>query len=275
MEAEYPALLAAVDLAGQHALGSFMACLILLLLAVGMVVWLLHRYPVQAAAGHHSVRYLIARLIMGFVVIVGCAALFAGLADEIEMDEDLAPLDDRFTQTIASNTPAAAVSIFRYITHLGDPWILTTIGIVVAVVLLLRRQPWLAGGWALALIGNALLNPTLKSIFERTRPLDMQGMPFTDGWSFPSGHASGAAVTYGMLAYVLIRNVPHKWHLPIILLAAALAFSIGWSRIFLQYHFGSDVLAGFASGSAWLAICITTMEALRWQHAWQPKVSKA
>jgi len=270
MEAEYPALLAAIEFAGRHPLVIFMACLSLLLLAVGIAVRLLHRYPVEAAGEHHSLRYLLARLMMGFVVIVGCGALFAGLADEIEIDEDLAPMDDRFTQTLASNTPAAAVRIFAYMTHLGDPWMLTVIGIVVAIILLLRRQPWLAGAWAIALVGNALLNPALKSVFTRMRPLDMYGMPFTDGWSFPSGHASGSVVTYGMLAYVLIRNLPQRWHLPIILLAAALAFSVGWSRIFLQFHFGSDVLAGFASGSAWLAVCITTIEALRWQRMWQP-----
>lgn len=271
MEAEYPTLLEAIEFAGRHALVSFVICLALLLAAVGIVVWLLHRYPVEAANRQHAIRYMTARLIMGFVVIVGCAALFSGLADEIEMDEDLAPLDDRFTQTIAANTPAVAVRIFSFITHLGDPWMLTSVGVIVAVILLQRRQPWLAGGWAVALIGNALLNPALKSVFARMRPVDMYGMPFTDGWSFPSGHASGAAVTYGMLAYVLIHNLPQRWHLPVILLAAAVAFTVGWSRIFLQFHFGSDVLAGFASGGAWLAVCITTMEALRWQHVWQPK----
>ena len=29
-------------------------------------------------------------------------------------------------------------------------------------------------------------------------------------------------------------------------------------------HFASDVIAGFASGAVWLALCITTIELGRW-----------
>ena len=274
MGAENAFLLSAVDFVGTHALVVFLAALVLLLVIVSMTTWLLQRHPIEPEEGRRSVRVFLARLVMGFVVIVACAAVFAGLADEIDIEEDLAHLDNRFSQTVINNTPAGAVTLFAYITHLGDPVVLTAIGLVVAVTLFLRRQLWLAWGWVLAVAGNGLLNPSLKAVFTRIRPLDMQGLPLTDGWSFPSGHASGAVVTYGMLGYVLIRNLPHAWHLPVVLLAAALAFSIGWSRIFLQYHYGSDVLAGFASGSAWLAVCISTLEALRWQHVWYPKSSQ-
>lgn len=273
MDAEDAFLLSAAELAGAHALLVFLACLALLLLAVATTVWLLQRHPVESEPGQHSLRVFITRIIVGFVIIVACAAAFAGLADEIDIEEDLAHIDNQFSQAVIKNTPTEAVRIFAYITHLGDSVVLIGIGVVVAVVLFLRRQLWLAWGWMLAVAGNGLLNPSLKAVFSRIRPLDMQGLPLTDGWSFPSGHASGAVVTYGMLGYVLIRSLPHVWHLPVILLAAALAFTIGWSRIFLQYHYGSDVLAGFASGSAWLVVCISTMEALRWQHVWQSKSS--
>lgn len=270
MDGENTLLLSAVELAGTHALIVFLACLALLLLTVSITMWLLQRHPVEPEAGRHSVRVFIMRLIVGFAVIVACGTVFAGLADEIDIEEDLAQIDNRFSQAVIKSTPSEAVLLFAYITHLGDPAVLIVIGLIVAITLFLRRQVWLAWGWALAVAGNGLLNPSLKAVFTRIRPLDMQGLPLTEGWSFPSGHASGAVVTYGMLGYVLIRNLPHAWHLPVILLAAALAFTVGWSRIFLQYHYGSDVLAGFASGSAWLAVCISTMEALRWQHVWYP-----
>ena len=50
-----------------------------------------------------------------------------------------------------------------------------------------------------------------------------------------------------------------------VLLATALAFTIGCSRVFLQVHFASDVLAGFASGTAWLAVCIGAQELIRYR----------
>ena len=66
-----------------------------------------------------------------------------------------------------------------------------------------------------------------------------------------------------MLAYVAVRLLPERWELPAVLVAAGLAFSIGCSRVFLQVHWASDVLAGLASGSAWLVVCVVSIEMLR------------
>ena len=126
---------------------------------------------------------------------------------------------------------------------------------------------WLALGWSLAVCGNALLNTTLKALFERTRPVHDSALVHADGWSFPSGHSSGSVVVYGMLAYVLMQTLPpplkRRAGLPLVLAATALAFTIGCSRIFLQVHFATDVLAGFASGTAWLAMCVASIELSR------------
>jgi membrane-associated phospholipid phosphatase len=86
------------------------------------------------------------------------------------------------------------------------------------------------------------------------------------GFSFPSGHTAGATVAYGMLAYLALRVLPSRWHVPAVMLASALAFTIGSSRVFLQVHFASDVLAGFAWGAAWLAVCVLSVElSRRWR----------
>lgn len=268
MEAEDAWLLTTAELAGEHALMGFTVGLLLLLLVIGLTVWLWQRHPVQHANVERPMAVLIARFIFGFAVIVSCAALFATVADEIDIDDELAQFDAGFTQAVTQHTPAAVVRTFALVTHLGDPAVLIILGIIVALLLLQFGQRWLALGWILAVGGNGLLNPALKALFQRVRPLDAYGLPLTEGWSFPSGHASGAVVVYGMLSYVLVRNSPKAWHLPIILLAALLAFSTGWSRIFLQYHYISDVLAGFASGCAWLAICIAILEFTRWRVVW-------
>ena len=84
------------------------------------------------------------------------------------------------------------------------------------------------------MIDHSLLNPTLKRIFERVRPVHKHGLVSEAGWSFPSGHTSGATVAYGMLALVAIRTLPPRWHLPAVLGATALAYTVGSSRVFLQ-----------------------------------------
>ena len=101
----------------------------------------------------------------------------------------------------------------------------------------------------------------------------LHGLVLADGWSFPSGHSSGSVVAFGMLAYLLSRFLPADraaLRLPVLLAAAALAFTVGSSRVFLQVHFASDVLAGFASGAAWLAVCVAAVEVGRYRWGRKP-----
>jgi undecaprenyl-diphosphatase len=51
--------------------------------------------------------------------------------------------------------------------------------------------------------------------------------------------------------------------LPVLVAALVLAFTVGISRLVLGVHFASDVVAGIASGSAWLALIITSAELVR------------
>ena len=161
---------------------------------------------------------------------------------------------------VNNHLSATALHPFAVVTHFGDRPVLFAIGILVTFLLWRARRKPLAIGWAVTLAGNAVLNPMLKQFFERLRPLNEHGVANALGWSFPSGHASGAMVTYGMLAYVAVRALPSMWHLPVVLGLISLVLSVGFSRIFLQVHFASDVAAGFASGLAWLSLCILTIE---------------
>ena len=95
------------------------------------------------------------------------------------------------------------------------------------------------------------------------RPVHDTTLAEASGFSFPSGHSSASVVAWGMLAYLLLHLVPHRWQLPVLMACAATAFTVGCSRIFLRVHFASDVVAGFASGLAWLAVCIVSVELTR------------
>jgi undecaprenyl-diphosphatase len=249
---------------GTHALPSFLTLLALLLLAVAALGRSLRRLADRhQRAAAHPFAALTWRLALGFALILAAAFVFTVIAGEIAAGQRLASIDQAFSDAVASSTPPAALQAFGWITHLGDPLSLLVLCLAGTTALLARAERLLAFGLVCAIGGNALLNPALKRMFERLRPLhDVAGSSF-DGFSFPSGHSSGALVAYGMLAYVLLYMLPRRWHLPALMLAAAVAFSVGCSRVFLQAHFASDVLAGFASGSAWLGICIVSLEWVR------------
>jgi membrane-associated phospholipid phosphatase len=270
MKIDSPAVVAAVEAVARNALPVFALALLLVLAGVAALWQLGLRYGVRREDSRWPpLAYLAGHLAWGFAVIAGGAALFAEIAEALGEGEQLGQLDQHFSDTLRATLPREVLQVFAVLTHLADTLTLTVLGVLVTLLLLHRRQQLLAAGWVLAVAGNALLNPALKGIFARTRPVHDHGLITAEGWSFPSGHASGSVVAYGMLAYLLVRLLPATWpaglRLAAVLLAAALAFTAGSSRVFLQVHYASDVLAGFASGASWLAVCIGTLELARWR----------
>ena len=249
---------------GGRATEGFAIALLLLVAGVVATRWSLRRWGVRRETSRlPPVVFSLLWLGAGFGLLVGAGAIFAELADGLGGDETMGHFDDAFTAAVQRGTPPSVLHAFAAITRLGDAATLSVIGLLVFFALLWRQGIRLALIWAAAVGGNALLNVSLKSVFARARPVHDGGLVLEQGFSFPSGHASGSVVTYGMLAYLALRLLPARWHLPALLLAAVAAFSIGSSRVFLRVHYPSDVLAGFASGSAWLAMCILGVELAR------------
>jgi len=251
---------------GQRALPLFFVLLALLLAATCACWWILRRYT--EARRQQTVRtfFMGLRIMVGFAISLAGAGVFAWLARLLGAGEALSRADQSLTDALRVSMPRAALQVFATLTHLADTATLTGLCIVMALALITRGRRWLALGWVVALAGNGLLNQTLKQIFGRVRPLHPDSLALAQGFSFPSGHSSGAVVAFGMLAYLALRLLPQRWHLPTLVAAVTLAFTVGASRLFLSVHFASDVVAGFASGTAWLALCVTSIELIRWRR---------
>ena len=84
------------------------------------------------------------------------------------------------------------------------------------------------------------------------------------GWISREAFVAASVDTgwYSVLAWVRGPNQLAALH--VAFLAAALAFTVGSSRVFLRVHFASDVAAGFASGTAWLAVCLVSIRLTQW-----------
>ncbi len=246
---------------GAYAWPGFLAVLATLMLGFGLAGWWLRRAPTRAASQREpDARRLALALAVGFACVLFLAAVFAQIAASLGDDRPLARFDLALSRAIGLHTPRAARTAFVWLTHLGDPALLTALCVAVALVLWRARHHNLALGWVLALAGNGVLNVSLKQVFARLRPMHDASLATVSGFSFPSGHSSGAAVGYGMLAYLAWRLLPARWHVPVFMAAAAIVFATAASRVFLQVHFASDVLAGLCSGLAWLAVCIGSLE---------------
>jgi undecaprenyl-diphosphatase len=195
--------------------------------------------------------------------ILPAVLVSVAIAVAVRRDDGLTRFDADLASQLRDTMPVALLRGIAWLTHLGDPPLVAIAALVVAIVLALRRERHILVAWTIALIGTAAINSALKAWFQRERPLHDHGFIVEHSYSFPSGHASGSMVFYGMLAYVLLRSTPQRWHRPIVAAAATLVTVVGISRILLQVHYFSDVMAGYTTGLAWLTLCVGSAEAWR------------
>ncbi len=111
---------------------------------------------------------------------------------------------------------------------------------------------------AIILLLNFWINYEIKEFFAVPRPVGAM-MIEAEHYSFPSGHAQGAMVLWGYLAWVLGREnkaAVYGW-------LGTLIFFIGFSRIYLGVHFAADVVGGWSIGFVILSISIMIINSIK------------
>lgn len=143
------------------------------------------------------------------------------------------------------------------VTRLGDFRTQFIAGALLGGILLLTRQ-WRPAIFAIGtLVGTALANQTLKTLFARARP-EVLAEPLSS-FSFPSGHSSASFAFFLTLGVLASRQQPPRWRLTWVLLAVIPSLSIALSRVYLGVHWPSDIVAGallattVCAASLWLS----------------------
>ena len=211
--------------------------------------------------------YLGLHLTIGFVISVAGLWLFGGITEDVIHHDPLTQFDVTLLDWVHVRATPAGYAISNAISVLGSPLTLTILALGVGLLLAARRQWILLGGWLAAFAGGGLLNAVLKLVIRRPRPPYAAEFLQHYSWSFPSGHAMGSLIGYGMLAYVLALLWIHRRsaQISVVLVAALLIVAIGLSRLYLGVHYFSDVVGGYAAGVLWLSACISGLEvARRW-----------
>jgi undecaprenyl-diphosphatase len=225
------------------------------------------RYPKAwsfVARRFAATEYLGLHLTVGLLLSLSALWLFGGIAEDIIHHDPLTQFDLTIADAFHRHATPTGVAIAKAVSLLGSPGFIAAWGLVLVGLLLVRRQYLLLGGWVAAVAGGGLLDLALKRVFHRTRPTWDLPLLTVGGWSFPSGHAMGSLVAYGMLAYLLVREL-HGRHLRVAVIAGAvvLILLVGLSRMYLGVHYFSDVVGGYAAGVVWLAACISGLEVVR------------
>lgn len=102
---------------------------------------------------------------------------------------------------------------------------------------------------ALAMGSAVVAVHAAKAFFKRPRPEIHPGIiAMPADWSFPSAHAAQIATFCLCVALIAKRNFPVPWVWLTVLPAIALTAGVSVSRVYLQVHYPTDVLAGLVLG---------------------------
>lgn len=143
-----------------------------------------------------------------------------------------------------------------FITNVGQPIVMIIAALPFSVMALSRENAWLliASGVVPLTIGLTMI---LKSLLQRARPKTeyVQNMLVTS-FSFPSGHAAGAMIGCGFLAYIAWHALADPLGFIISGLLLFMIIAVGVSRVYLGAHYPSDVIGGWLVGAVGVSVIV-------------------
>ena len=202
------------------------------------------------------------RFILAFSLFLFClfGASLAQITDEIWREKEFLPFDQVASQWMADNQEPYDRLFFLTMTYAGEGETLALLTLLIGTSLWFygRRLESILfiGGFSFTGITVFIL----KLLTDRVRPA-MSSLLHETSAAFPSGHAALSLFFFGFLAYLLSRRFQKKRY-AILVFAVGLAIAgvIGASRVYLNVHWLSDVLGGFALAAAFLSLCIGFLE---------------
>lgn len=186
-------------------------------------------------------------------LLAAATACFAAIALDVTDDGPLAHADVRVARWNAGHEPHAVQAWAERVTHAGSAPVLAVVCVLAAAWLLHRRRLLDAATLLVSLGAVVVLAQVLKHAFHRARPHPLPGVQVPGSFSFPSGHAANAVCVFFLLALLLAPRAGRAWALGAALAASA---AVGATRVLLDVHYVSDVLAGACVGLALVALAL-------------------
>ena len=149
--------------------------------------------------------------------------------------------------------------LLRRLDDLGLRWLTATVLLLAAVFIAYKFKTWRPLNLAfLSLILLNLVVGTFKLFLGRTKPRDGFDLLHVGGMSYPSGHASNAVLSWGILAYLIYRYAKVDRYQGRLASAgvALISLTVCVVSLIRHTHWFSELLGGVFIGSALLVAVI-------------------
>lgn len=189
---------------------------------------------------------------------LGFSTVFAGLWAAVRSGLARGPDDAAIlaATNFTRDHPRLLTALVRIEWWFQPHWTIPVSGLLIAFVVLRHRRLWRRGVVIYAgMLACWGLTNVVKVLVHRERPVVTDAVAHAPGYSFPSGHASGAAaVAVGLLLFAWPLLAHRALAVVAVAAGAAMIVVVDLDRVFLGVHFPTDVLAGTVFGAGLVTV---------------------
>jgi membrane-associated phospholipid phosphatase len=194
-------------------------------------------------------------------VVSGIAiSVFADLGEDVAAKSTTA-FDSSVRAWVISHQIPIIYKLALVITWVGSPAVMVLLAVAAGVWFYGRGGTSKAGVVIAAPAIGGLLSGVIKVLFGRVRPAGA-ALFNEKSFSFPSGHAATSAAVVVTLCYVMAREGMISWTTAIVV-GGGIPLIVGLTRVYLDVHWTTDVIGGWAVGLFVAALSAALYEYLR------------
>ncbi len=180
--------------------------------------------------------------LIGFLLIALLRVNFAGINNEV----------NSWAATIHTNSFTV---VAKLVADGFDTTPLLILSIIIGAALFLMKKRKNALLLVGAMIGNTVILEVLKTFIYSPRPTNE--LVVETGNSFPSGHVTSTVVLFGLLTFFAWQTWKTRSMKAVTsALFVTIVSLVGFTRIYLNVHWLSDVIGGYFLGAFWITFCI-------------------
>ncbi len=208
-----------------------------------------------------------------YALIINLSSLYvlSKMIDDVIGNELITRLDFWISTKVVLLWNPLLNRIMIFITNIVNLTNLFILCLILFAVLIYKKKWYNSLLLFFSMAGGLFFELLIKQIIQRARPEN--ALINVSGYSFPSGHATMAVIFFSLLIYSFKDDIKNITLRNLFIFGnIALFLMIGISRIYLNVHWFSDVIAGLSLGLFWLTLLILVFKVV---VSWKKRKSHA